>query len=645
MAQVNSEISGDDKKLQWGEGSIMEKKRGCTDVLILLLIIACWFVMTIVGFAAIGIIKSDVILPGDPYRLTHAMDYEGNICGSGDYDDRPMGYYMPDKSCVCISECPTKTYDSPTTSSEIICKYGVAKTLDFDILQSSSPNYYLTNILNNNCMIKLASDTQFYRCVPTGAAALAYEAFASSQNTGTYSTEYSQKWYQAFVSDVFEYQGYVFGFGIGVAALVALIYLYLLRIPGLLSIIIWSLILSIEVALWVGAWLLWSLAIEWDGDGVHDAYQVEIMEVFSYVFMGLASLYLFLIFVLGKRVALAIGIVKEATRAMGSMPLLTCLPLLQTIGCVAFLVPWVIYIFYMASSGEVSKDPITGNRTFEYSDDQKYAFLYMLFCWFWTSEFIIAIGQLVIALCFCAWYFTKDKKEIGNKTISWAIKTTFWNHLGTVAFGSLVIAIIQTIRAVISYFEKQAKKSKNKVVEYLLCMIQCCMWCVEKCMKFLNKNAYIQTAIYGTNFCKSARQAFFLILRNILRVAAVSMVGDFVLLIGKLFIPIMTTFVCYLCMAYGIDSSELNGIISPLIFVAILSYFIAAMFTEIFGMGIETILCCFIADEEMFSPDQRYAEGDLSSAIQKTNQAAAVKVAPETAADVKPASSNDEVLV
>jgi len=123
------------------------------------------------------------------------------------------------------------------------------------------------------------------------------------------------------------------------------------------------------------------------------------------------------------------------------------------------------------------------------------------------------------------------------------------------------------------------------------------------------------------------------------------MVGDFVLLIGKLFIPIMTTFICYLCMAYGIDSSELNGIISPLIFVAILAYFIAAMFTEIFGMGIETILCCFIADEEMFSPDQRYAEGDLSSAIQKTNQAAAVKVAPETAADVKPASSNDEVLV
>jgi len=52
-------------------------------------------------------------------------------------------------------------------------------------------------------------------------------------------------------------------------------------------------------------------------------------------------------------------------------------------------------------------------------------------------------------------------------------------------------------------------------------------------MKFLNKNAYIQTAIYGYSFCKAARSAFFLLLRNILRVAAVNMVSEFVLVLGK----------------------------------------------------------------------------------------------------------------
>ena len=58
----------------------------------------------------------------------------------------------------------------------------------------------------------------------------------------------------------------------------------------------------------------------------------------------------------------------------------------------------------------------------------------------------------------------------------------------------------------------------------------------SSCMKFINKNAYIQTAIYGYSFCKAARTAFFLILRNILRVGAVNMGSEFVLVLGEVYI-------------------------------------------------------------------------------------------------------------
>lgn len=115
-------------------------------------------------------------------------------------------------------------------------------------------------------------------------------------------------------------------------------------------------------------------------------------------------------------------------------------------------------------------------------------------------------------------------------------------HLGTAAFGSLIIAVIKTVRAVLAYIQKQAKKSKNKIVEYLLCVLQCCMWCLENCAKFVNKNAYIQTSIYGTSFCKSSRRAFFLILRNILRVAAVNVVADLILILGKVRIYLIFVF-------------------------------------------------------------------------------------------------------
>jgi hypothetical protein len=37
--------------------------------------------------------------------------------------------------------------------------------------------------------------------------------------------------------------------------------------------------------------------------------------------------------------------------------------------------------------------------------------------------------------------------------------------------------------------------------------VKCCLWCCEKCLKFLNRNAYIEIAIYGKSFCRSAGDA------------------------------------------------------------------------------------------------------------------------------------------
>jgi hypothetical protein len=180
---------------------------------------------------------------------------------------------------------------------------------------------------------------------------------------------------------------------------------------------------------------------------------------------------------------------------------------------------------------------------------------------------------------------------------------------------------VKTIRAVLTYIQRNAKKYKSsRILQFIMCILQCFMCCLEHILKFMNKNAYIITAIYGTSFCTSTRKAFFLLLRNILRVAAVNLVSTFVLYIGRLFIPLATTFALYLVLAYWINSTEMSGIIGPLVFTFVLSYFVSSVFIEIYGMGIETILMCFIADEEMFPPGDRFAEGFLVSTIDKTRE-------------------------
>ena len=135
-------------------------------------------------------------------------------------------------------------------------------------------------------------------------------------------------------------------------------------------------------------------------------------------------------------------------------------------------------------------------------------------------------------------------------------------------------------------------------------------------MKFINKNAYIQCAIFGTSFCPSARSAFYLILRNAMRIGAVSYVSAAVLIIGKLFISTLTTASAYYCIVEYLEI-DLYSNAGPVVFIFIISYVMADMFMDVFEIGIMTILHCFVADEEMFGGTPRYAEGNLKAWIDK----------------------------
>lgn len=613
-----------------GWNDIREKKRSCTDCLVLLLLGACWGAMTLLGFVALGWIEDERLPAGDPNRLLKPMDYDGRICGiDSEVSDKPYAYYLLDTSAVCVESCPTAT-----DTAVFYCKDAYQAGAD----ASSSTGYTYVNA--RYCMYQVKTQEILSRCFPDGDSSTTAAAAASSSSGGTvddtvYSAGSTPGWFTTFLEDLYANAGIIFGVGIGVGIVISFVYLYVLRIPGFLNIVIWSVLLSIFFAVAIGGYLLYDMSVTWSNDGSHSQSEADAMLYVSYFIFGIAGLYLCLLTVMRSRVQLAINVVKEAARAMATMPALMGLPLLQAIGLTIFLVPWVIYSVYLASSGDLVTVTATDStgvsynyKAFEYSTNTQYAFLYMLFSWFWTSQFIIAYGQMVVALAFVAWFFTHDKATIGTGTVTWSLKTVTWYHMGTAAFGALIIAIIKTIRAIIAYIQRKAAKSNNRILMVVMSALQCCMWVLEKCMKFLNKNAYIQTAIYGYSFCWAAKCAFFLILRNIMRVFAVSMVGDFILTLGKVFISVFTTFIAYL--ALSANQGEINGFVSPLIFVFILSWFVASMFTEIFGMGIETILMCFIADEEMFEPEKRFAENGLRSTMQVTaQQHAAGKVAPD----------------
>jgi len=215
-------------------------------------------------------------------------------------------------------------------------------------------------------------------------------------------------------------------------------------------------------------------------------------------------------------------------------------------------------------------------------------------------------------MCFAKWYFSREKSRVGSLTVISSISASMWYHSGTAAFGSLIIAIIKMIRAALAYLQRKAEEMDNGIAKAILCCLQCCFWCLEKCMRFLNKNAYIQCAIFGSSFCKSSKEAFFLIMRNAARIGAITYVSGGVVFVGKVFITSLTTGVAYFAISEQLRD-ELYSVIGPLVFIAVIAWFISGMFMGIYDMGIATILQCFVADEEMFDDDQMYAQGSLKA--------------------------------
>jgi len=246
--------------------------------------------------------------------------------------------------------------------------------------------------------------------------------------------------------------------------------------------------------------------------------------------------------------------------------------------------------------------------------DYRYMSLYHLFGFYWSFEFTLAFQEAVLAGCAATWYFTRDKSDI-----SFAVPHAMWRtirfSLGSLLFGALIIAIIKIIRFLLHYFESKIKKvSENSTLAtFIIKCVDCCLWCCEKCMKFLNRNAYIEMAIYGKSFCRSAMNAFAILLRNALRVAAINSIGDLVLFVCKLIITAVGVVASFFYFQYsekitgalGADANSTLGAADEvqyeslqILICGIFSYFIACMFIGVYEMLIDTIFICFAEDSE-----------------------------------------------
>ena len=337
----------------------------------------------------------------------------------------------------------------------------------------------------------------------------------------------------------------------------------------------------------------------------------DFFKICTYIWSIVTAVMILLVVALRNKIWIAATFIMEASKAVFSMPSMLLTPIFTFIWLCLFSAYWVAVALLVASTdrAELSENAqVEGVGHAHYVERAEYNYFFWLhiFGGLWALQFISAGQEMTIAGCVTSWYKSPINRETDQKdqlpcgTVFFSIGKLIRYHLGTLALGALIIAICQLIQLILLYVKEKLEAEgadKNDAVKYIIKCCMCCMWCLEKCLKYINRNAYIECTLHGYAFCNGAIAAFNCLLSNFLQVAATNFVGKLVFLTMKVLIVGVVEVIAYYWM---VDEHAKTGgipeVAVPLVLIGIATYFVAAAFTEIFEMTVDTLLICYCED-------------------------------------------------
>jgi choline transporter-like protein 2/4/5 len=610
------------------------------------------WLLLIIGVALIIATANTAFSIGKPMRLILGSDYLGNICGKddpapsnltvSDWSRRTLLWYpvtfdyrtkklLTSEALdlgVCVSRCPAPF--------EVVQPYGFkggSQPPPWLVLFNSTPQYYrcMPLLFTFNCQ----NDSS---CLSTIASS--NTTFSSAAALGGFANEAMN-----------EVRLYFWTIYVGVAISLVLCFVWMILLRNLLTYFVkFSLFLLFAVLLGI-AILFFALRAQRVTAG--DAASADWFLAGGVIAVAVVFGYLIVLWFLWNDIMTSCDIIEEATRVPTDIPTLIVLPpatLFWALCFASFAV--VLAVFIQASSenlelsvpvpsyintsntgsvgallGNNSRFNLTTNGTFtavnvNFPNWRPYAHIYNLFFFLWAFGLLNAICFQCVALCTVFWYFSNPGN---NKTPPLgAVMRAFWivmrYHIGTLAFGSLIVAIIQTVRvilAIIEYRLKQTAGKDNTAVTLMLRCAQCCLACLECVVNFVNKNAYIVQAVEGLSFFPAARMAMTYLGENVGTVGSLSIITNYVMLFTKLIVTGGTVIASYFIISAAGAASGVTGGVILLFIIAVLSFFVACLFANLFEVCIDSMLICYCFDKHHKEDPVNYYPPDLAARVEK----------------------------
>lgn len=278
-------------------------------------------------------------------------------------------------------------------------------------------------------------------------------------------------------------------------------------------------------------------------------------------------------------------------------------PIISYIVTLVWFLFWLwgaVYVFAAGYPEPRIEDNLPFVSIMRWDQTTEIAIWYDVFGLFWINAFVIGTAQFIIGASACMWYFEVSSETQGKGTVRRGLWWAFRFHLGSVAFGSAIIAICQILRILFEYYRQQIRKAdQTAFVKTMLCLTGWILWLLENCAKYMSKNAYIQIALTNDNFCPAAWNALALILKNAHRFGFASNIGSIFIFFGGMAIVSVNGIIAYFVLTGEHFAAKLDSPIPPLVVVIIITMTIAYGFLSIYSFASDAILQSFLLDEEL----------------------------------------------
>ncbi|KAJ3757933.1 plasma-membrane choline transporter-domain-containing protein [Lentinula raphanica] len=136
---------------------------------------------------------------------------------------------------------------------------------------------------------------------------------------------------------------------------------------------------------------------------------------------------------------------------------------------------------------------------------------YATFSYLWTSQVIANVSLATLAGGpYGSWYYfgPREMGEMPNHPTLSAFGRASTLSLGSIAFGSLIVTLLELLKMIIRAIQNSANEDGHPVEACLACCAACFVGCIESAVEYFNRYAYIEIALYGKSYLGAAKDTW-----------------------------------------------------------------------------------------------------------------------------------------